>query len=113
MYAMRQSLRPGDRSRYRFPGNNLPQRAFGTYLAGGFVEGRSLWLSLRKAAARSNRKPGSHHKKQNFLQGRVPRLRNSNALPNYDMSLADLYFLWVDIVEKRTQHELPRDEARG
>jgi hypothetical protein len=30
-------------------------------------------------------------------------LRNSNALPNYDMSLADLYFLWVDIVEKRIQ----------
>ena len=68
MYAMRQSLRPGDRSRYRLLGNNLPQRAFGTYLAGGFVEGRSLWLRLRKAAARSSRKPGSHHKNRIFFK---------------------------------------------
>ena len=99
------SLRPGDRSRYQLLADNLPQRAFGTYLADGLVEGRSLWLSHRRAAARSNRKPDSHRKNQHrknqyFLQGRAPRCRIPTPPPNNAMSVMNLNFIYGSILLK-------------
>lgn len=66
-------LSPGDRGCYRLLTYNLPQRAFRRYLAGGLVEGRSLWLSLCVETVQSEPKTGNRHENWNFLQSRLPR----------------------------------------